>query len=136
MEDNQQAEASVRWSVTDPLGNKIVLKDKTFEKHIKDDHALKDAVNRAAIEEQVKYTLTSPRFIVKTPLEGRVKYLDLVAVPEDNIIKIKTLAIVVENNKCPFEVVTWMPRRSINEGFKKGEEIYDARMVEETDLQV
>ena len=134
MEENIQSETSVRWAVTDPLGNEIVLKSKTFEKHIKDDHESKDAANRAAIEEQVKYTLSSPRFIIKTPLEGRIKCLDLVDVPDVEEMKIKTLAIVVENTKRPFEVVTWMPRRSINEGFKKGEEIYDARMAAKTDL--
>ena len=126
MDDN------IRWTVTDPIGKTIVLKKNTFNEHIRDDHATKDAANRAAIEEQVKFTLHSPRFVVKDrKYAGNRKYLDLVDVPEEAESRVRTLTVIVDEND---EVITWIPKRSINEGFTKGEEIYDARVAAEAGL--
>ena len=128
-------EEEIRWIVTDPLGNDIILKEQTFTEHIQDDHQVKDSANRAAVEEQVKYTIQCPRFIIKNGIEGRFKYLDLVDIIEGDIIKIKTLTVVVDYNNSN-AVVTWMIKRSINYSTDEGEIIYDARkrMVAGTDL--
>ena len=44
-------EDEIRWKVTDPLGNEIVLYKDTFTEHIVGHHADKDALARLAIEE-------------------------------------------------------------------------------------
>ena len=119
-------EDKIRWKVTDPLGNEVVLYELTFVKHVRADHATKDAENRAAIEEQVKYTIKSPRFIIKDKIDGRIKYLDLVDVPEINIKRYRTLAIIVDTNINPNKIITWFARRAINEDAE--ESIYDARI--------
>ena len=127
MEDNQQAEASVRWSVTDPLGNKVILIEEQFIEHIIDAHESKDAINRAMIERQVRKSIAAPRFIIKDQRNvDRRKYLDLVDVSNEAGTQIKTLAIVVDDNN---EVVTWILKRNINEFVVEGGMIYDAQMV-------
>ena len=56
----------------------------------------KDASNRAAVEAQAKFTLISPRFIIKNHQEGRRKYLDLVDMPEGKNFNIWTLTVIVD----------------------------------------
>lgn len=125
---------TIRWSVTDPLGTKISLYDCTFVNHIVSDHESKDAANRAAIEQHAQFSLEHPRFIIKDrKYEGRRKYLDLVDVPEDAEDKIRSFTVIVDENDA---IVTWIPKRSLNEGVKKGEKIYDARMAAQARLQV
>ncbi|MBR1579605.1 MAG: hypothetical protein IJ668_03820 [Selenomonadaceae bacterium] len=132
MDENLQSETSVRWAVTDPLGKKIMLYDFTFENHIVSDHESKDAANRAAIEAHAQYSIANPRFIIRDrKYEGRRKYLDLVDVPENVEDKIRSFTIIVDENDA---VVTWIPKRSLNEGATKGEKIYDARMAAQTRL--
>ena len=132
MDKNIQDAASVRWTVTDPLGKKITLYNFTFVNHIVSDHESKDAANRAAIEEQAKYSIVAPRFIIKDrKYEGRRKYLDLVDVPEVDEEKISSFTVIVDENDA---VVTWIPKRSLREGVKKEEKIYDARMAAQTRL--
>ena len=123
----------IRWIVTDPLGNDIILKEQTFIEHIQGDHQGKDSANRAAVEEQAKFTLTSPRFIIKNHQEGRRKYLDLVDMPEGKDFNIRTLTIIVDGDN---EVVTWIPKRSINDSVKteEGGMIYDKRMAVKTNI--
>ena len=82
-------EEKIRWRVTDPLGNDIILREQTFTEHIQVDHQLRDSANRAAVEAQVKYAVQYPSFIIKNGIEGRFKYLDLVDIIEGDIIKIK-----------------------------------------------
>ena len=127
MEENQNEEASVRWSVTDPLGNEVFLNEDRFTRHLIGDHEAKDALNRSLVENQVQKSIAAPRFIINDQnYEGRRKYLDLVDVPEGEGIKIKTLTIVVEENH---KVVTWILKRNINEFVPKEEIIYDSQMV-------
>lgn len=121
-------EDEIRWKVTDPLGNEIVLYEKNFVDHIRGDHTSKDAENRAAIEKQAKFSIQSPRFIIKNDIEGRVKYLDLVDVPQGAIKKYRVLTIVVDFNLNPYEVKTWFAQRSINFQGTDEELIYDERL--------
>ena len=125
MEENMQA--NIRWTVTDPLGNAVILYEERFARHLIADHKAKDAGNRASVEKQVQKSIANPRFIINDQnYEGRRKYLDLVDVPEGDGFKIKTLTIVVENNH---KVVTWILKRNINEFVPKEEIIYDSQMV-------
>ena len=119
-------EDEIRWKVTDPLGNEIILKEKTFVRHILGDHADKDALVRASIEEDVKYALEKPRFVIKDQKNpGRWKYLNLVLVTVDER-KLKPLGIIVEVTTKPFMVVTWYARRVMDESVGDGGMIYDA----------
>ena len=125
MEENMPA--NIRWMVTDPLGKTIVLIEEQFIKHIIGDHENKDALNRAKIERQVQKSIAAPRFIIKDQRNiDRRKYLDLVDIPYDAGVKIRTLTIVVDDNN---EVVTWILKRNINEDVVEGGMIYDAQMV-------
>ena len=125
MEENMQA--NIRWTVTDPLGKTIVLIEDQFIKHIIGDHENKDALNRAKIERQVQKSIAAPRFIIKDQRNiDRRKYLDLVDIPYEAGVQIRTLTIVVDDNN---EVVTWILKRNINEDVFEGGMIYDAQMV-------
>lgn len=125
MEENMQN--NIRWTVTDPLGKKIILIEEQFIKHIIGDHENKDAVNRAKIERQMQKSIVDPRFIIKDQRNiDRRKYLDLVDIPYEAGVQIITLTIVVDDNN---EVVTWILKRNINEDVVEGGMIYDAQMV-------
>ncbi len=72
-------------------------------------------------------SIVAPRFIIKDQRNsGRRKYLDLVDVPDETGVKIKTLTIVVDDKN---EVVTWILKRNINELVPEGGMIYDAQVV-------
>ena len=126
-------EEKIRWRVTDPLGNDIILKEQTYTEHIQGDHQVRDSANRAAVEAQAKFTLTSPRFIIKNHQEGRRKYLDLVDMPEGENFNNRTLTVIVDGDN---EVVTWIPKRSINDSVRteEGGMIYDKRMAVKTNI--
>lgn len=123
---------SVRWQVTDPLGNEIRLSEENFRYHIMEMHDEKDAEARKKIEEHVKYSLQNPRFIVKDKnVADRKVYLDLVNVDNDDLISIRSLSVVVD---ATGEVVTWFAQRTINIKIQtEGGIIYDKRV---RDLQV
>ena len=120
-------EDEIRWKVTDPLGNEIVLRNITFIRHIVGDHADKDAAIRMSIENQVKYTLSNPRFIIKDRQHAdRWKYMDLALVPLSDTKKLKSVGIIVEVETKPFKIVTWYARRVVDEPVGDGGMIYDA----------
>ena len=119
-------EDEIRWKVTDPLGNEIVLYEDTFTEHIIGHHADKDAEVRRLIERQVKFVLRNPYFVIKDQqFENRVKYLGLVSVPQEKK-KIKTVGIIVEVEKDPFKIITWYARRVMDELIIDGGMIYAA----------
>lgn len=119
-------ENEIRWRVTDPLGNDIVLYKDTFVEHIMGHHADKDAEVRMLIEDQVKFVLESPYFIIRDQKNtNRWKYLGLVEVPQENR-KLKTVGIIVEVEKDPFNIVTWYARRVMDELVIDGGMIYNA----------
>lgn len=117
----------IRWKVTDPLGNEIFLAEDNFRYHIIGTHLEKDAQAREKLEEQVKYCLHHPRFIVKDNTnEARRVYLDLADVLTEGLINIRPLFVVVEESN---EVVTWFAKRTINIRMQdKGGIIYDRRI--------
>ena len=123
---------NIRWKVTDPLGKELQLSEKNFRYHVTGMHEEKDAQIREQLEEQVKYALKQPRFIIKDKnIETRKVYLDLVNVQNSETISIRPLCVVVEENG---EIVTWFATRTINIKIQtEGEIIYDKRVC---DLQV
>ena len=118
---------NVRWKVTDPLGNEIFLSEENFFYHINGWHEANDAKIRMRLEEQVKFTIENPRFIVKAQkFEGRRVYLDLVDIFNENAISVRPLFVVVETNG---EVVTWFAKRTVNVNVQAdGGIIYDKRI--------
>ena len=121
----------IRWKVTDPLGNEIFLTEENFHCHIVGLHDLKDAKVRAQIEPQAKFAVEHPRFVIRdVKFSGRVKYLSLTEIADDETIYIRSISVIVEENG---EVVTWFARRTINDTLQEGDVIYDAR---NNDLQV
>ena len=120
-------EDEIRWKVTDPLGNEIVLYEQRLSGHIRKEHDMKDAENREAIEEQVKFSIQMPRFIIKDEIEGRFKYLDLVDVSKNSIKHYRALTVIVDFNVKPYKVVTWFANRSIHYKGTDEELIYDER---------
>ncbi len=119
-------EDEIRWKVTDPLGNEIVLKQSIFVRHIMGDHSNKDAEVRSLIEDQVKFVLQYPYFIIKDrEFNDRWKYLGLVEIPQENH-KIKTVGIIIEVEKNPFNIITWYARRVMDELVIDGGMIYNA----------
>ena len=118
---------NIRWKVIDPLGRKIFLSEKNFFTHIVGMHVERDAKAREMIEEQVKYSVKDPRFIVKDKnIEGRQVYLDLVDIVNDDSISIRPLFVVVEASG---EIVTWFAKRTINVNVPKdGGIVYDKRL--------
>ena len=118
---------NIRWKVTDPLGNEIYLDEENFFYHIIGMHDSNDAKIRSGLEEQVKYSLQYPRFIVKhEKIAGRRVYLDLVDIFNKDMISIRPLFVVVEENG---EVVTWFAKRTVNVNVQEdGGIIYDRRI--------
>ncbi|MBQ6006179.1 MAG: hypothetical protein IJS81_05645 [Selenomonadaceae bacterium] len=122
---------NVRWKVTDPLGTEISLGEENFKYHIIGQHDTKDAKVRADIEPQAKFAVEHPRFIIRDlQCSGRMKYLNLINIKDENKVYIRTIAVIVETNG---EVVTWFARRTINDNLEEGDVIYDAR---NNDLQI
>ena len=117
----------IRWKVTDPLGNEVYLTEDSFQTHVINDRQNADAVVRMSLEENVKYSLQNPRFIVKAEIvEGRRVYLDLADVIRDDMIHVRPLFIVTEADG---KVVTWFAKRSVNiKVFTEGGILYDRRI--------
>ena len=116
----------IRWKVTDPLGNEIVLYEDTFTEHIVGHHADKDAEVLRKIEGQVKFVLRHPSFVIKDQrFTNRWKYLGLVSIKQEDK-KITTVGIIVEVEKNPLKIVTWYARRVMDEKVIDGGMIYDA----------
>lgn len=116
----------IRWKVTDPLGNEVFLGEENFRFHIVGLHDSKDAQVRAQLEPQAKFAVEHPRFMVRDVQHdsGRVKYMSLADIADDETICIRTISVVVEQSG---EVVTWFARRTINDNLTEGDVIYDAR---------
>lgn len=117
----------IRWKVSDPLGNEICLTEENFKYHITGTHDDKDAQTRERIEEQVKYSLQNPRFVVRDKdSETRRVYIDFVDILNDDIISIRPLFIVVEKSN---EIVTWFAKRTVKINIQEnGGVLYDSRL--------
>lgn len=115
------------WIVESPLGDQVALKRHTYESHIGIDHA--DDASRMIVYPYVKSIISDPRFIIRDvdyETNQRVKYIDLVA--DEALESLKSVVVVVETNRTPHEVVTWMAKSKLQqEKFKGGGIIYDSR---------
>ena len=114
----------IAWTITDPQKRKVVLKRSTLDKHIAGaDHDPRDSEFRKKIMHQAQQTIVDPEFIIKE--NSRNTYLSLVNVPyQDNFDKLKTLKIVVDSDRHPNEVVTWLPLKKFNSTIESEAIIY------------
>ena len=111
-----------RWSITDPLGNRIVLKTSTFDEHIIGDHEDKDSEFRQMLEPSAQMVLASPNLVTQD--ETRRLYYGLIASKQNDNLKVRILKVVVEENG---EVVTWTLQRK-GESILGGELVYGTRI--------
>ena len=99
----------IRWSISDPLGNKIVLKNSTFDEHILSDHTDEDSKIRQKLESSAIATLINPSLIAEdNQNNSRNIYYGVVALQyEEPELRVKMFKVVVEADRTPNEVVTW-----------------------------
>lgn len=115
----------IRWQVKDPQNRIVVLKKSTYEKHIGEDHSPKDAMFRKEMEEQAKYTITSPGLIIERNL--RHLYYKIVSISYGDDVKIKPMKVIVDADREPNEVVTWLAMTKMKDTAEAGEIIYERR---------
>ena len=113
----------IRWQVKDPQNRQIILKQSTYKEHVDEDHAPQDAAFRKKVETQVKNTVVSPDFIIAD--NPRNLYYKLVGIPNEDVIKLKTMRVVVDTDRTPNEVVTWVPMSKSKDTFKAEAIIYE-----------
>lgn len=120
-------DTSIRWSAVNPYNHLVVLKQDTYEYHVIDDHAEKDAEQRAAIEKHTRCLIEQPRYIYQDNVrDTRYKYFDTILIKTDTGVKMKGLMAVIETDCNPHEVVTWMPQSKLKEEIPEGKVVYDA----------
>ena len=104
----------ITWTITDPQKRNVVLKRSTLDKHIAgSDHDPRDSEFRKKIMHQAQQTIVSPEFIIKE--NSRNIYLSLGIMPyQENLVKIKPLKVVVDADRNPNEVVTWLPLKKFS----------------------
>lgn len=119
-------EQKVRWTVTNPFDHEVILKEDTLNYHIAGDHSESDAAKRKEAENQVKDVVRQPHFIVKdSSRDNRYKYMDLIPVPFNDEIKIRYVTVIIDTEKSPHEVVTWIPQSKLKDTAKNEEVVYD-----------
>jgi len=126
MKVTYRPESSYEWVVHTPF-HTTALTSYTKEIHIEGKH--KDDLARVRSYEKLRDVLQQPRFIYydQTHREnGRIRYTDLVALPEYG--HLQALVIIVDTDRDPNEVVTWMVKSNLSQE-KIDEEtiIYDSR---------
>ncbi len=118
------ASDDIRWSITDPLGAKIVLKTSTFHEHILSDHADEDSKIRQKLESCAIATLINPSLIAEDNEDNsRHIYYGVVALQyKEPELRVKMFRVVVDTDRTPNQVVTWTVVR-------RGDKIEDGVML-------
>ena len=100
----------IRWEETDPQGQRVVLKASTLDEHIINAHDAVDANYRLQAEEQAKRAIAHPHIIIRYPhLNDRRVYYKLILMPDkEGLPKVKSIRVVVDADREPNEVVTWV----------------------------
>lgn len=123
------------WVVKNPLGTDVALKKSTYESHIQDETTRTEAgiKHLTLVADAVKSTIIYPRFIYYDKdydQNLRHRYIDLVAVEE--LLHIQALVVVVDTDRDPHEIVTWMIKRDLKKELLSGRGvIYDSRKNQE-----
>ena len=115
----------IRWEVTDPQGRQVVLKESTYENHIKKDHNQEDAAFRIKMEVQAQKAITTPQFIIAK--KERNEYHRIARVPmEKGLEKLKHMYVITDTDRDPNEVVTFIASSSCRGTLETGSIIYES----------
>lgn len=119
-------EEEIRWKVIDPLGNEVILKESTYQEHIKKDHQFSDAEYRQKAEILAKSVIKNPQLlIVNREKLNRHVYYKIVTIPcENDRESLKVIKIVADTDRNPHEIVTWMLQSKLKDTIKKEWIIY------------
>ena len=122
----ENSEPKIIWSVKNPYGHDVVLKEDTYNNHVIDDHNKTDADFRKKTADSIPNIVKHPSYIVKDKEhDDRYQYIAPAMIPINNEeSKIKLITTVVDTDRNPHEVVTWIPKKSLN--VNKGDVVYDA----------
>ena len=103
-------EENIRWKVTDPLGNEVILKESTFQEHILGDHQMEDAECRKIAEVQAKAVIQNPQLIIKDEEDkNRHIFYKIILMPYDGLKKrLMALRVVVDTDRTPHAIATWV----------------------------
>ena len=122
MSNNESNE--IRWEVANPQGRPVILKQSTYENHIISDHRPEDAAFRLKIELQAQKAISNPQFIIAK--EKRHEYHRIVRVPfEENKEKLKHMKVIVDADRDPNEVVTFIAPSNLRCTLETGSVIYE-----------
>ncbi len=114
----------IRWKVEDPQGRQVILKVTTYEEHVIGDHETRDAKVREETEHNAKQTIISPNIIIEDDASRHLYYNAIVISENERPQKVKLLKVVVDSDRNPNEVVTWLSLR-------KGEKIEGGAIIYE-----
>ncbi|NLD95830.1 MAG: hypothetical protein GX635_01820 [Synergistaceae bacterium] len=117
------------WKTRDPRGKTVVLKASTLNEHIIGDHDDADSGGRIAASALVPLIAEAPRYIVKdlSPIGSdrrREKYFDVRHIEATG--KFSYVVLVVDTDREPYEVVTWMIQRRMTDIVPKEGVLYDS----------
>ena len=117
----------IRWEETDPQGRRVVLKASTFDEHIKKDHDDDDAAIRIKNEEHAKKAIARPHLVILDPEDHdrHIYYRIILANNGEPLKKVKNMRVVVDTDREPNEVVTWIVEKKMKGSAKKEWIIYD-----------
>lgn len=115
-------EDKIRWSVTDPLGNEVILKESTFQEHIRKDHKFSDSEYRQKAELKASETIKNPQMIiVNKEKSNRHVYYKIVTMPcDEDRESLKIMKIVVDTDRKPNQIVTWILQSKLKDTIKEG----------------
>ncbi|MEW5321293.1 PBECR2 nuclease fold domain-containing protein [Geobacillus thermoleovorans] len=116
------------WVTKNPLDTEVALTVETYESHIIGDH--QNDLSRELVLPYVKGVIEQPRFIYcdkDYEKNKRVRYTDQVYLEQFG--KIQNLVIIVDTDRYPNEIVTWMVKSNTKQEIIKGKGglIYDSR---------
>jgi len=117
------------WKKLDPRGRAVALKTSTLNEHIIGDHESADARGRMDAIGLAPLIAEAPRYIVKDLSSigsdrKREKYFDVRYI--DATGKFSYVVLVVDTDRDPYEVVTWMIQRRMTDIVPKEGVLYDS----------
>ena len=122
----EQNEPKIIWSVKNPYGHDVILKEDTYNNHLITDHNKTDAEFRKKMANSIPEIIAHPSYIVKDKEhDDRYQYIAPTIISVDNIqSKIKLITTFIDTDRNPHEVVTWFPKKDMT--VNKGDVVYEA----------
>ncbi len=117
----------IRWEAIDPQGRRVILKQSTFDEHIRQAHEPDDALIRIKNEEHAKRAVAYPHVVLRDPTDHdrHIYYRIILANNGTDLKKIRNMRVIVYTDREPNEVVTWIVERKLKGEAKKEWIVYD-----------